>query len=282
MVTASGFSSTPATRTAIILLIAASLFTSILDLKPYLPIRPYPHLWPYLQLWRTLSFQLAYTSSTELLFSTAVLYQTRVLERIWGSRKFASFLLTSYALCMVGIVGTGLLLKIISFGWWGYIPSGMSAVVIATVVVWGQEIPRLGAFKILLDDDVNMIRQGTARGFEVTDKWTMYLLTAQLALSQFPYGLLPALVGWIVGSAWTEELVPAGLVRWRLPAWMVGEDSRGKRSGQRQYEGLRRRLEEENQDGMRVVSEGMAQQEPAQDDRRGFLGGVGRYFTSGS
>lgn len=281
MVAASGFSSAPATRTSLALLVAASICASTLNLKPYLPIKPVPHLWPYLQLWRILSFQLAYTSSTELLFSAAVLYQMRVLERVWGSRKFASFLVACYGLCMAGIVGLGLLLKILSIGWWGYIPSGLNAVVIATVAVWGREIPRLGGFKVMLDDDVERIRNGTARGFEVTDKWTTYLLAAQLALSQFPYGLLPAFVGWVVGNAWTEELVPAGLVRWRLPGWVVGEDSKGKRRGQQQYEGLRRRLEEENQDGMREVSESIARQGAGQDDRRGFLGGVGRYFASG-
>lgn len=251
-----------------------------MNLKPYLPIKPLPHLWPYLQLWRILSFQLAYTSSTELLFSAAALYQMRVLERLWGSRKFASFLVASYGLCMAGTIGLGLLLKILTLGWWGYIPSGMSAVIVATVAVWSREVPRLGGFKILLDDDTERIRRGNTRGFDVTDKWTTYLLTAQLALSQFPYGLLPAFVGWVVGSAWTEELVPVSLVRWRVPGWVVGEDTKGKRRGQ-QYEGLRRRLEEQNQDGMRNVSQNIAEGTADDDGRRGFLGGVGRYFASG-
>lgn len=283
MVTASGFSSAPATRISLTLIVAASLGASILNLKPYLPIKPLPHLWPYLQLWRVLSFQLAYTSSTELLFSAAALYQMRVLERLWGSRKFASFLVASYGLCMAGIIGLGILLKILTLGWWGYIPPGMSAVIVATVAVWSREVPRLGGFKILFDDDIESIRRGTARGLDLTDKWTTYLLTAQLALSQFPYGLLPAFVGWVVGSAWTEELVPVSLVRWRVPAWVVGEDNKGKRRGQ-QFEGLRRRLEEENQDGMREYtnSEQVRQGASDQDDRRGFLGGVGRYFASGN
>lgn len=143
-------------------------------------------------------------------------------------------------------------------------------------------MPRLGGFKILLDGDEQRVRTGTARGLDFSDKWTMYLLAAQLALSQFPYGLLPAFVGWVVGNAWREELVPSGLVRWRVPGWLVGEDSSAKRSGQRQYEGLRRRLEEENQDGMREVSSSIANQGSGQGNRAAFLGGVGRYFTSGS
>jgi len=277
MVTTSGFTNAPATRAILTFLVSASLATSILSLKPYLPLKPTPHLWPYLQLWRILTFQLAYTSSTELLFSAAIIYQLRVLERIWGSRKFASFVVASYGLCMAGTVSLGLVSKMLTLGWWGYIPSGMTAIIISLVAVWRRELPRLGGFKILLDDSST-----STRGIELSEKWTIYLLTAQLALSQFPYGLLPALVGWIVGNAWADELVPGGLVRWRVPGWIVGEDAAGKR-GREQYEGLRRRLEEENQDGMREVSDGVAiERQGGQEERRGFLGGVGRYFGGGT
>jgi len=275
MVTTSGFTSTPSTRALLTLLITTSLAASILSLKPYLPLKPTPHLWPYLQLWRILTFQLAPTSSVELLFSAAIIYQLRVLERIWGSRKFTSFVVASYVLCMAGTVALAILLKIFTLGWWGYVPSGTTAIVISLVALWRREVPRLGGFKILLDDHG---ATGAGRGVEVSDKWTVYLLTAQLAFSQFPYGLVPALVGWIVGNAWADELVPGGLVRWRVPGWVVGEDAAGKR-GRGQYEGLRRRLEEENQDGMREVSDGVARAGGTrQDERRGFLGGVGRYF----
>ena len=179
---------------------------------------------------------------------------------------------------MVCIVALGLVLKISTLGWWGYIPAGPSALTIAIVAVWRREIPRLGGFKILLDEDEGRIRSGTASGIELSDKWTVYMLAAQLALSQFPFGLVPALVGWVVGNAWVEELVPGGLVRWRVPAWVVGEDGSGK-SGRGRYEGLRRRLqEEEDRDGMREVTNAAG---TGQDERRGFLGGVGRYFTSG-
>lgn len=182
---------------------------------------------------------------------------------------------------MVGIVGLGLVLKVLSGGWWGYVPAGPSAVVIAVVAVWRREVPRLGGVKILLGGHADGDRE-VARGIELTDKWTVYMLAAQLALSQFPFGLLHAAVGWLVGSAWTEELVPAGLVRSRVPAWVVGEDGKRK-NGRGQYEGLRRRLQEEDRDGMReVTTAGMAAANPRQDERRGFLGGVGRYFTSGS
>lgn len=33
--------------------------------------------------------QLSYTNSTEVLFAVVSFYQLRVMERLWGSRKFA-------------------------------------------------------------------------------------------------------------------------------------------------------------------------------------------------
>ena len=43
----------------------------------------------YHQLWRVLIYQLCYTNSTECLFAAMTVYNMRVVERVWGSRKFA-------------------------------------------------------------------------------------------------------------------------------------------------------------------------------------------------
>lgn len=56
----------------------------------------------------------------------------------------------------------------------------------------------------------------------LSDKFYVYVLAAQLALSQ-PYGsILGALVGWVVGILWREEALPGST--WRLPAkWFMGK-----------------------------------------------------------
>jgi hypothetical protein len=36
-----------------------------------------------------MTWPLVYTNSTEVLFSAMTLYQLRIIERLWGSRKFA-------------------------------------------------------------------------------------------------------------------------------------------------------------------------------------------------
>lgn len=89
----------------------------------------------------------------------------------------------------------------------------------------------------------------------LSDKSTTYLVAAQLALSQFPTSLLPAFVGWAVGTAWRADILP-GSRSWRVPAWIVGEKehrrpagassavsgSAGAEDGER-YADIRRRLD---------------------------------------
>jgi membrane associated rhomboid family serine protease len=292
MVTTSGFASSPVTRALIFTLLSTTLLTSILDIKHLLPIKPTPHLWPYLQFSRILTFQLAYLSSTELLFGVVLLYQFRVLERLWGSRKYGSFVVVSWVVCGVLTPALGVVTKIASLGWWGYIPPGVTGLVFSILGVWRAEVPALYAVKVVTgvgghgggnEQDEQDAERVDETGLVLSDKATTYVLAAQLALSQFPYQLLPAFVGWLVGIAWREELLSMSMIRWRIPGWMVGEDGSAKRS-RGQYEGLRRRLEEEGgtRDGMREVSDGVVEGQRQQTQEGGGLGRTIRGYFTGS
>lgn len=68
-----------------------------------------------------------------------------------------------------------------------------------------------------------------------------YMLPLQLALGQFPSSILPAAVGWVVGYAYRNDVLPA--TSWRVPAWVVGQ-----KSTRPNMEALRRRLEGEDSD----------------------------------
>jgi membrane associated rhomboid family serine protease len=85
----SSFSDAPVSRSLAYLLVGASILASITDTKHYFYIQVDPHLWRYHQLWRLLTYQLCYTNSTEVLFAAMTLYNMRVIERLWGSRKYA-------------------------------------------------------------------------------------------------------------------------------------------------------------------------------------------------
>lgn len=82
-----------------------------------------------------------------------------------------------------------------------------------------------------------------AAGLTFSDKSYRYFLAMQLALFQWPGSILGAAIGWVVGYAWRNDLLPTKVTTWRLPGWMVGMRTQ-KRS--QEFEGLRRRLEGEN------------------------------------
>jgi hypothetical protein len=84
-----GFADAPVSRSLAYGIVAASILASILDVKHYFYIQVDPHLWRYHQLWRIFTYQLCYTNSTEVLFAAMTIYNMRVIERLWGSRKYA-------------------------------------------------------------------------------------------------------------------------------------------------------------------------------------------------
>jgi len=193
--------------------------------------------------------------------------------------------------CIVVPLVLGTVVRALSWGWWNYLPGGLTGVVCAGVACWREEVPRLYRYKVIAGQGTQRAGnpgQETTRetgGLTLSDKSTTYVLVAQLTLSQFPYSLLPAAVGWMVGLAWRADLLPGEMGRWRIPGWMVGrgglgKESRRSREERERYEGLRRRLEEEGsaRDGMRMASGSEALTE-SREARRGITGQVREYFS---
>jgi hypothetical protein len=166
------------------------------------------------------------------------LYHMRVIERLWGSRKFSSFILSIllYTATLPPMI-LALLLRPLSFNHLNYLPAGPTAIIFALLAQYHAVIPHVYKYRVATSSS-----QST-RGipeFIFSDKSMTYLLAAQLALSQFPGSILPAAVGWVLGYAWRSELLP-GAARWRIPGWFGS----GKSDAER-YEALRRRLEGES------------------------------------
>lgn len=84
-----GFADVPVTRSLVYGVVATSFLASITDSKHLFYIQADPHLLRYHQLWRMFVYQLCYTNSTEVFFGAITYYNMRVVERLWGSRRFA-------------------------------------------------------------------------------------------------------------------------------------------------------------------------------------------------
>ncbi|KAJ5637939.1 hypothetical protein N7490_007818 [Penicillium lividum] len=262
----SGFTNTPLTKSLLIYTIASSIALSILDIKHLGAIHVSPHFWPYAQFWRALLWQIVgFSNSTEALFAAMLVYHVRVIERAWGKRKMATFLLTTlpYTTLLPPLLLT-LVARPLSLNTLNYLPSGPTAMVFALLAQYYATIPHVYRYRVgtttssntRTPDTTTPTPKPTPKGLTLllSDKSTTYLVAAQLALSQFPSMLLPSAVGWIVGIAWRAELLPGlspSATGFRVPAWMVGERERrsgvanGSAAERERYEDLRRRLEGE-------------------------------------
>ncbi|KAI0136948.1 hypothetical protein BJ170DRAFT_677809 [Xylariales sp. AK1849] len=236
------FTNAPVTQSLVYGLIGSSIAVTVLDAKHYFYILVDVHLWRFHQTWRALIYQLCYTNSTEVLFAAMTLYNLRIVERMWGSRKYASFLLvTSLFTTILPPVILAVILRPLTLGLFNYLPAGPTPIIFAVLAQYHAMVPHM--YKYRLATSTSPPTNDQFQGLTFSDKSYRYLLAVQLSLFQWPGSLLGAAIGWVVGYAWRMEVLPRALTRWRIPGWMVG--IRTQRRSE-EFEGLRRRLEGEN------------------------------------
>ncbi|KAF2716512.1 hypothetical protein K431DRAFT_195297, partial [Polychaeton citri CBS 116435] len=273
---ASGFTNAPVSRNLIIGIVVTSFLATLTDTKYYFWIQVRPHLVDYLQFWRLLTWQLCYTNSTEVLFAAMTLYQLRIVERMWGSRKFASYLFSTFPYTtLIPPLVVALLVRPLTAGMVDFLPAGPTAVIFALLAQFQAAVPSSYKYRITPFGASTSPRQ--EYGLNLTSKSFSYLLPAQLALSQLPGSAIAAGVGWIVGVAYRREILP-GATRWRVPAWAVGGSEQKER-----YDSLRRRMEGEAGRATGMESTDPTQQHQGETTRRrGFVGGIVDQFRGGS
>lgn len=236
------FANAPVTRSLVIGLVMTSIAASLFDVKHYFFILIDPHFLKYRQFWRMLSYQACFTNSSEVLFACITFYHMRVLEQMWGSRKYASFIVvTTMLTSVITPVFLTVLLRPLTAGYLNYIPAGPIPLIFAILAQYHAVVPHVYSYRVATSPAPPSHEQFS--GVTLSNKSTRYALALQLALLQWPGSLLGALIGWIVGHAWRTDLLPGAVIRWRVPRWLVG--ARTQR-GRDEFEGLRRRLEGEN------------------------------------
>ncbi|CAD6575868.1 MAG: hypothetical protein ASARMPRED_007491 [Alectoria sarmentosa] len=221
---ASGFTAAPVSQFLFFGVIASSILVSITDTKYLFYIQVVPHLWQYKQAWRLLIWQSCYNNSTELLFAAMSLYHLRIIERLWGPRKFASFLFSVLppTLLLPPIVTT--MLRPLTFGAVNHLPAGPTPLIFALLAQYHAAIPTVYKYRIVTSKSPSTSSSASEdHGPVLSDKFLVYLLASQLALSSFPGSAIAASVGWMVGVAWRGEWGPGAWGRWRVPGWVVGE-----------------------------------------------------------
>ncbi|KAL8669034.1 MAG: hypothetical protein Q9168_006358 [Polycauliona sp. 1 TL-2023] len=247
---ASGFTAAGVSKWLFFGTIASSILVSITDTKHLFHIQLVPHLSRYKQFWRLLLWQSCYNNSGELLLGVMTLYNLRIIERLWGSRKFASFLM---AILFPTLLIPPILLaflRLITFSTLNVLPAGPTPLIFALLAQYHASIPTVYKYRLLLSSS-------STNALTLSDKSLVYLLAGQLAWSSLPGSLIGATTGWLVGAAWRRELGPELWTTWRLPAWITG----GKQERRGDFEHLRRRLEGEGR-GMHTQVDGEGSSTP--------------------
>ncbi|KAM0516664.1 hypothetical protein ACHAPE_005297 [Trichoderma viride] len=259
------FTNAPVTRLTVLGLVSISIAASLFDAKQYFYILIDTHLFRHRQFWRLLSYQLCYLNSTEALFAAISLYNLRVVERMWGSRKYASFIVLSslFTALFPPLILT--ILRPIAPSLFNYMPAGPTAIIFAVLAQFHSIVPQMYKYRIAFSQAPPTNERFS--GVTLSDKSYQYYIAFHLALLQWPGSVLGAMAGWVLGYSWRVGFLPTSFTSWRLPGWIVGSGSY-RRSAE--FEGLRRRLEGDNP--ATGVSTGVQNQNEGQADRRRTMG----------
>jgi hypothetical protein len=242
------FANAPVTKFLVLGVVASSIAASLFDCKQYFYIKVDAHLWNNLQLWRPLVFQMLYTNSAEVLFAASSLYHMRAVERLWGSRKFASFITLTWLInSILAPAVLALVLRPFSRAWFNYLPAGPTPLIFCILAQYHGLIPHMYQYRVSASlkkpDPASPDQDENVPALTLSNKTFQYVLALHLAALQWPGSMVGAAIGWLVGYTWRMELVPLALARFRLPRWLVG-GSRLPRSASH-FERLRTRLEGE-------------------------------------
>ncbi len=137
------------------------------------------------------------------------------------------------------------ILRALTFGRFNYLPAGPTAIIFAILAQYYSMIPHRYTYRVAFSSKEPPAPESDAEfvGLTFSDKSYRYFLAAQLALFQWPGSILTAAIGWILGHAWRNGMLPGRLTQWRVPGWLLGVRAQKRRD---EFEGLRRRLEGEN------------------------------------
>ncbi|GAA6008759.1 hypothetical protein JCM11491_003424 [Sporobolomyces phaffii] len=195
----------PVSKGLIVSLCGCSLLAAITTTQHYfnVPVFGYPHISRDHQFWRFATRWFVWTNSSEVLLAVFILwYASLEVERIWGSRKFASFLVSVLALSSaIEVVA----LVIFSRAGLRSLPAGPFALIFAIVYQSHRLVPSLYTFELFHPRIL------------LNNRYPLYVLSLLLLTSQPPVSALLGLCGILASALYTSTALPLWFRHWRLP-----------------------------------------------------------------
>ncbi|KAI8145641.1 hypothetical protein BJV82DRAFT_601720 [Fennellomyces sp. T-0311] len=179
----SGFRNASVTKLLVQIISGCSLAVTLLHGRPSATLRN--------PIWRGLGSALAFPAIAPSVVGTFLLYRMRVIERLYGTPKYAAFVFFTMVTSLVFQAGFKTF-------------SGPYALVFAMLYQYHNIVPVTSRFPV-------------AGGIVLTDK--MYVYIAALQLLMAPTSVAPSLCGFVAGLMYHTNV--AGIQRWRFPQWIV-------------------------------------------------------------
>ncbi|KAF7722722.1 hypothetical protein EC973_002815 [Apophysomyces ossiformis] len=198
VVYATGFYNVPITKLLVLSIGGCSILAAMLDFKPLLHLQLSPHLTIHHQFWRLITSHCAFANSGEMFFGTLLLYTMRVIERQYGSAKYAAFVFL--ALLISTFLELGILVSAAKLGLRS-IPGGPYALIFAMLYQYHRIVPITYRFRIF--------------GITFNDKMFVYILALQIFLSQFFTTIAPCSCGLMAGALYRSDI--GSIKQWRFP-----------------------------------------------------------------
>ncbi|KAL1936808.1 hypothetical protein VTP01DRAFT_942 [Rhizomucor pusillus] len=197
----------PTTKFLMIFFGGCSLLTSIFDLKHLTHLQLIPHITRNHQFWRLLTSQCAFGNSGGMFFGMLILYSMRVIERQYGSAKYAAFVFVATMISI--LLEIGALVSGAKFGF-RRIVGGPFGLLFALLYQYHRVIPVTYRFRVF--------------GFTFNDKTPLYVLALQLVLSQSFGTAVPCMCGLMAGALYRSDV--GSIKQWRFPSLLRSFASR--------------------------------------------------------
>ncbi|CAO3589256.1 unnamed protein product [Absidia cylindrospora] len=128
-----------------------------------------------------------------------LIYSMRIIERQFGSSKYAAFVFVTISLAT--LLEIGALVTGIKLGF-RYVPGGPYALLFAMLYQYHRMVPSLYQFRLF--------------NITLNNKSFLYMLSFQIFISQGVYTIVPCMCGLLAGAFHRSDI--ANIKQWRFPA----------------------------------------------------------------
>ncbi|KAJ2659276.1 hypothetical protein IWW48_003613 [Coemansia sp. RSA 1200] len=213
MAAANGLAGAPLTKLWLYVVLLGTMVTTTMNWRHYMRLRVVPYIVRDWQVWRCATSLVSFSTYTELAIGMLVIYQLRVVERVFGTRKYAAFLF------VVGVVGQAVSVLAV---WAMYMNRRtMGAAFVANLALSAAAGPYVLVFGALYQFYVHVpVQRPGGSGFmgiAWSDKWMVYFLAASMWPSSMFGAVLPSVAGVAASCVYTANV--GGLLFWRFPQW---------------------------------------------------------------